>query len=188
VPAPDGREDADGLAVEAAERVAKRARGGGVEPLEVVDRQQGRPGLAELPELGEHGPAVGELRLLSVEAGLVDRVAVEEVEEPAERKRRLLLCRPRHEDVLAAPASLGERSPPQGRLADPGLAADEQRLCPLWKGAQERVDASLLGFASHNVGPGPREGADLAHGADYRRGAPVSPERAGGGRRVRRGH
>ena len=184
-----GREQADRLAVEPPERVTQRARRGGVEPLGVVDGEDDRPRRGEPAQRRQHGaPADGRLELRVVRRRPHARV-LEEVDEAAERERRLLLGGPREQHAeLPLPAAL-DRVEPERRLADAGLAADQQRPRARGDGPHERLDASRLGFATDDLCVAARdEGGELAHRASIGRPSPAVVARGGAVVRSARRH
>ena len=109
----------------AAQGVAQRSGRHGVEPLHVVDRQRHRPAGSQLTKQAEDRPAAIErVRVGREHRRLADDVG-EEVTETDERTLQLLLPRSGDEDTMAASRELVDRGSPHRRLADAGLAADD---------------------------------------------------------------
>ena len=124
---PGGGDDTDRRRVQPPQREAKRARGGEVEPLRVVDRDDHGPGLRLEPQCVQHGAPAGERVVVPEQRLRVEVDVLEQVDQPAERERHLLLRRSRHEHMNARGPAAAERGPPQRRLADSRLASDDER-------------------------------------------------------------
>jgi hypothetical protein len=107
------------------------ARGGEVEPLRVVDRDDHGPGLRLEPQGVQHGAPAGERVVVPEQRLRVEVDVLEQVDQPAERQGHLLLRGPRHEHVKARGPAAAERGSPQRRLADSRLASDDERRCSL---------------------------------------------------------
>ena len=123
---PLGREDAHRCCVQPPQRVAKRAQRHRVQPLHVVDRQHDRrDGGQAAQRLLDRPPPFEHVRVAVEQVAL--RVSVlEEVDEAGHRRVQLVFARASDEDPVAGRAMLLDPPPPDGRLADPLVATDEQ--------------------------------------------------------------
>ena len=163
-----GEQEADRHAVEPPRGEAQGLGGRRVQPLQVVDRDQHRPGCRQRPQPVEHAER-DRARLRGVGRGLAtqqrdlerlrlrrgqpgERVradAVEEVDQRGERQPRLGVAGPRGEDLVPARPRAGDPGLPQGRLADAGRPGDQQR--PPVAG-EERVERRELRLAGDDAG------------------------------------
>ena len=158
-------DDRDGHLVEALQEVEDQSQRRAIGPVDVVDRDEHRPGLGEVgqhPEEPVHdrvgaavglvaGPArraleqrPGERRrtLQQAVAGLVvgaGEQRLEELQRDAELKVALELGRAGAQDGHAVGASARHRRVEQGRLADAGVALDEQQLTGGGAGGRQGV-------------------------------------------------
>ena len=162
-PRPHRAEDADARVDDAPDRELERRRGRVVEPLRVVDRDDDRLIVRELPEEGRGcrrngagiDPAARRVvpedrsrerlslrRRQHVESCIVDRR--EEVDKPCERQRGLHTRRSRHEHAPAGGA--GELDPrlPDGGLPDSRRASDGERGSSVGRPTEKRLDRPEL--------------------------------------------
>jgi hypothetical protein len=181
-----GREHADRLVVQPPEREPERARGRGVEPLEVVDGDDGRPLRGEPAQLREHCPAAGERVVVGAERVGVEASALEEVDEPDEREPHLLRRRPRDAHVVPGGAARLDRLQPERRLPDSRVAAQDQRARARRKLRDERAEARPLRVAADDGrhacggrGVGVPHGSSIGSGRGSPRGRSASYEPAG---------
>jgi hypothetical protein len=143
---PDGGKQANGLAPQAPAREREHAGRGGVEPLDVVDGEKHGccPGevAQAISERGRHGPLVGRraIRLLEqqrdLECSSLRRrevrqqrrdVVVEQIGQARERQLDLATTRVRRKNADAPFPCALDALLPQPRLADAGLAFEEER-------------------------------------------------------------
>jgi len=106
----------------------------GVEPLQVVDRDDRGGVLGETPQRLKDGPSPDERVGVRMQHGRIGLDLIEQIEEPDERERHLLLSRTGHQHPEARCAASLERPAPECRLADPGITADEHRVRSLREG------------------------------------------------------
>ena len=128
-----------------AERVLERRRGCLVDPLEVIHREEGRTARGEQPQRAQEadGNGAGVCRAagrLRAQEGHLERVALrrrelvgdvvegvtEDVAERRERELRLRRGARAREHAVPEPARLVDSGAPEGRLADPSLALDQE--------------------------------------------------------------
>jgi hypothetical protein len=148
---PGRRQHADRLRVEAPEREAERPRRAGVEPLEVVDRDDDRAARDELAQRVEGRAPARDRVVLGAERGCVEAGRLEQVGERDEVERHLLLRGPREDDLDARRTAARDRVVPELGLADPRLAADGQRTDAVRQRGRERLDPGPLGLPPDHV-------------------------------------
>jgi hypothetical protein len=137
----------DGLGAEPTDRVLERTAGRSVAPLDIVDCHEDGGGVAQRTERAEDGDRDGSVvdvagRPLASQQSHLERAPlgvgelrehvvecrVEEIAEGRERQVGLRLCRSCREDHgVVSPSGHRQRLVPQRRLADPGLALEDQR-------------------------------------------------------------
>ncbi len=146
-----GAEDADPLVLEAPHGERERVLGGRIEPVDVIDRQQGRLLRREAAQQPEQAQADGALQRLGplglgAQQRHLERAALrvrqvrhrrlrnvgEEVAQRGVRELRLALDRPAAQDPQAALGGGREALIPERRLADADLALEQE--CG-WAGA-----------------------------------------------------
>jgi hypothetical protein len=98
-----------------------------VEPLQVVDRDDRRPALGLPAQRRQHRAPARERVVLGEQRRGIEPRVLEQVDECGEAARHLLLGRARAQHREAGAGAQVDRLAPQRRLADPRLAADQQR-------------------------------------------------------------
>jgi len=160
----DRGQQAGRLGGEPALRVLKDRGRRTVEPGQVVDPDDHRGGLRERPDHAEEGDRDRSLVRwlgpgLGAQQGHVKRPPLrarqpgerrlghrfEQIPEGGEAERRLRLDRAAGEHLPPTPAGLVETGRPQRRLADAGLALDQQRRRLAGRLVQEAADPGKLG-------------------------------------------
>jgi hypothetical protein len=169
---PQTDDEQDGKALNARQQVAKPAKGGGVAPVQVVDREQSRPtggdirgqpeqavqpregrvpqGLAgEVPGIEqwrrERGRAGEQFDTLVL--GELGEKRFEELPDDAIGEGALQIRAASRQDLHPGPLSPGLRLRDEGRLADSGRALDHQKPATVGRSANQRVNGRQLAVA-----------------------------------------
>ncbi len=166
-------QDPDGRITQSSGGEGEDALGRGIEPLDVVDREQDRRASGERAERGEERTWKGDsirrpgccrlqpgcdgerptLRLGKLVRDL-GQETVEQVAESAERERHLRLHASRHEDPPAGlPSQLDPRAPEHG-LADSRLAANQRTARATGQLVDEPRQLGELGLPSDELDVG----------------------------------
>jgi hypothetical protein len=162
-----------------------------VEPLNVVDRDQGRCAAREDPQetvrRNTDGPLERALtRRLRAQQGDVDRTALrrwelcddllghvgEQVAERRKAELRLVFDRPTDEDMTGSPRRRSDPLLPDGRLADPRLALEQHGDGPGGDVVEEIDDPAPLGQTTDDL---VWRGCHLQASHDPTRGASLPP-------------
>ena len=160
---PNGDEHADALSVQAPAGELEHARGGLVEPLDVVHGHEHRAGICENAQAAQEGgsncPVVGRsaARLLEQERDrerpplrrrkLRQRLGgdvTEQIGEPGESELHLGAARTGREDTQPQAARTLHPLLPQTRLPDTRLSLEEERMRPVFQKREKLIDACEL--------------------------------------------
>ena len=189
---PRRREHPERLAVEPAQRVAQRARRGGVEPLQVVDRERPRRAPPRAPRSASSTARPRANGSSTPRGRRVERAGARTGRRADERDRHLLLGGPRDQhEVAGRPAAL-HPVPPQGRFprrASPGSPRRTSAWAPCGiasmkapiRAARPRARRGPRRCGSDRTGRSP---PDYAWSAVTIRRWPIGRPTAGGVRRV----
>ncbi len=164
------RENTHRLVLKPPQHERQDIRGARIDPLHVIDRDENGPLLGErMHDRDERKPENTGLRRrppgLPKEQRRLERASLErheqrerlvhdrreQVTDRCERDPRLRRTRPRFEDTQAALVREAQSLLPQGRLADPRLALEQQRLTRVWNSLDERREREQLAGPTNHV-------------------------------------
>jgi hypothetical protein len=169
-------EDGNRLVTEPPECELERARRWGVDPLEVIERNDHGPQRSERSQRAEHRDPDGvSVRGVSIRLGEKERdlqraplgwwkrrkdaaeILVQQVTEHREGERGLRLAGSSLQEAEARALRRLDPTPPQGRLPDPGITLEQERAGEGVRRLEELTDGDELLFPADRIRGG--EGA-----------------------------